>query len=304
MTFSPHPLTRPSNEPVRYIRNKDLLAEIHRSKCSFCSFLAPEYSRHDLIVGDVSAILDSIDAAKAKRASFLSTKEAKVLPASISQDDLVFRVMTGEHIPDDPNRKRRGKGPNEMQARTNFPPFKHYIIKDGVPFEVGRSHWKGGLQNGEFCIDHGRIGNRLAQMFMLLVERYSGRANWRGYSYVDEMRNHALLQLTMIGLQFDEFKSDNPFAFYTTVVRNCFTRVLNLEKRGQHIRDDLLMMHGAAPSFSRQIDHEMEQAKAAETPVPAAQTESEGVETTIIVPVKVPAKRGRKPGVKKAPVLT
>jgi hypothetical protein len=447
MTVNPQDNSyRSQTEPVKYIRNRDLLTEIHRSKSSYCSFIAPEYARYDLIVADVSDILKTIDAAKTKRAAGLSTKEAKVHPSSISEDDLIWRVMTGEHIPDDLNRKRRAKGPNEFQARTNFPPFKHYILKDGQPFEVGRSHWKGGLHNGEFSTDHGRIGHRLAQMFMLLVDRYSGRSNWRGYcvddqtealtqrgwvagdelrtddmilsykdkkltwstvksiyrdtyegnmfhltgsgmdalvtpghkfvtdtgikpvellcktdnvilsgegspdtilgatyiavpfsefsvtmepyngtvwcpeteygsfiarrngyayltgnSYVDEMRNHALLQLTMIGLQFDESKSDNPFAFYTTVTRNCFTRVLNLEKRGQHIRDDLLMMAGAAPSFSRQIDHEMEQAKAVETPV-VPTGEAEGTESTIIVPVKTPAKRGRKPGVKKAAV--
>ena len=36
----------------------------------------------------------------------------------------------------------------------------------------------------------------------------------------------------MIGLQFNEAKSDNPFAYYTTAaVNNSFTRVLNIEKK-------------------------------------------------------------------------
>ena len=83
------------------------------------------------------------------------------------------------------------------------------------------------------------------------------RSNWRGYTYVDEMRSHALLQLSQIGLQFNELKSQNPFAYYTAAVTNSFTRVLNLEKRNQNIRDDLLQENGQMPSWTRQIEHEM-----------------------------------------------
>jgi hypothetical protein len=95
-------------------------------------------------------------------------------------------------------------------------------------------------------------------MFLKLVERYSHRGNWRGYTYVDEMRGQALLQLSYIGLQFNEQKSDNPFAYYTAAVNNSFTRVLNLEKRNQMIRDDILIEQGHLPSYGRQIQHENE----------------------------------------------
>ena len=57
-------------------------------------------------------------------------------------------------------------------------------------------------------------------------------------------------------IQFDESKSQNPFAYYTAAITNSFTRVLNLEKRNQNIRDDLLQEAGQLPSFSRQLDHE------------------------------------------------
>ena len=95
-------------------------------------------------------------------------------------------------------------------------------------------------------------------MFLKLVERFSHRANWRGYTYVDEMRGQALVQLSQVGLQFNEAKSDNPFAYYTAAVNNSFTRILNLEKRNQMIRDDILIEQGHLPSYGRQIKHEEE----------------------------------------------
>ena len=66
------------------------------------------------------------------------------------------------------------------------------------------------------------------------------------------MRGQALLQLSQIGLQFDESKSSNPFAYYTAAITNSFTRVLNIEKKNQNIRDDILEMNGLNPSWTRQ----------------------------------------------------
>jgi hypothetical protein len=89
-------------------------------------------------------------------------------------------------------------------------------------------------------------------MFIKLCERYATRSNWRGYTYNDEMRSQALLQLSQIGLQFDESKSQNPFAYYTAAITNSFTRVLNIEKRNQNIRDDILELNNYTPSYTRQ----------------------------------------------------
>ena len=94
--------------------------------------------------------------------------------------------------------------------------------------------------------------NDLARMFIKLCQRYATRGNVRGYTYNDEMKGQAILQLTQIGLQFDASKSDNPFAYYTAAVTNSFVRIINLEKRNQNIRDDILEMNGMNPSWTRQ----------------------------------------------------
>jgi hypothetical protein len=138
-------------------------------------------------------------------------------------------------------------------VKCNFPPFQHYKVDaEGANYCVGKSHWLGDLATGKFSKDHGDMTKKLAHMFMKLCERYATRSNWRGYTYNDEMRSTALVQLSQIGLQFDESKSQNPFAYYTAAITNSFTRVLNIEKRNQNLRDDILEMNGLTPSYTRQ----------------------------------------------------
>lgn len=84
------------------------------------------------------------------------------------------------------------------------------------------------------------------------VARRNGKVFLTGNTYNDEMRSQALLQLSQIGLQFDESKSQNPFAYYTAAITNSFTRVLNIEKRNQNLRDDILEMNNLNPSYTRQ----------------------------------------------------
>ena len=258
-----------------YLNNKDMLKQIHISKSNFCWFEDRDlYHKFDIIIDNITGELNVkeeinalMDIARQNRADRLQ-KEAwdlntdkkkkqadfAVDPTSFNEEEIVFRVMTYEHIPDEPGRKQNPKTVADHKVKLNFPPYKHYILRNGEIAEVGISHFN---KNKEFDLESGRITATLANMYIKLVERYSQRANWRGYTYIDEMRGQALLQLTQIGLQFNEAKSDNPFAYYTAAVNNSFTRVLNIEKKNQGIRDDLLEKSGQAPSWTRQLEHEM-----------------------------------------------
>ena len=242
---------------INYINNKELLLEIHNSKKTFCSFLEPHHANYDAIVSNVDEIVpELIEKIRLKKSS--PRGKPSVPLDSIPFESIVIRVMTYEHIPLDPDRVRKSRVTDQSYSHTTFIPFKHYILLPDGPKEVCRSHWEGGFDNGHFVAYGGKINNRLAKMFMMLVDRYSRRGNFRGYTYVSEMRSLALVQLSQVALQFNESKSDNPFAFYTAIIRNCFVRIINLEKKAQNIRDDLLIRAGAKPSYTRQIDNELE----------------------------------------------
>lgn len=254
---------------IKYLTNKDLLREIHLSKNTYCSFVQPEYSEYDMIVPNLSKLnIRTIAEAKRTKAAILSkqayqkaqqldkkvsAKDFEIDYKKIKKQDLVFRVMTFDHVPLAPGRKKTLKNTADSHEKVNFPPFQHWKYDDNDNLIcVGKSHWKGDLFTGDFNKEHGQMTNNLARMFIKLCERYATRGNVRGYTYNDEMRGQAILQLTQIGLQFDESKSNNPFAYYTAAVTNSFVRIINIEKRNQNIRDDILEMNGMNPSWSRQ----------------------------------------------------
>jgi len=284
-------------KPVNYLNNKDILKEIHESKTTYCRFSQPEYHRYDFIVDmplepiekslEFALTPESIQLAKETRATRLSLEagiKESVSPDSIEFTDLVFRVMTWDHVPVAPKQPRKTvkkktakdifefvePDPDEIFAdlednttkaevddmvhvKVNFPPFQHFKFDETNTARcIGKSHWNGTLEEGEFSKDHGQITNKLARMYIMMCEKYAMKYNWRGYTYNDEMRNSAILQLTYVGLRFNEAKSANPFAYYTAAITNSFCRVLNTEKRSQNIRDDILEMNGLNPSWSRQ----------------------------------------------------
>ena len=269
---------------VNYLNNRDILKEIHASKNTYCWFRDRDLDhQYDLILPTVNKINQrTIVEARKNRADRIKRETGQVIDQKkIANTDLVFRITAWDHIPMAPKKITKAEAKKRKleeildlddvteddpladlidepvldmnHVRLNFPPFEHYrLAEDKTTFMVGRSHWRGDLATGEFCRDHGSMTRKLAMMFMKLCERYATRSNWRGYTYNEEMRGQALLQLSQIGLQFDESKSQNPFAYYTAAITNSFTRILNIEKKNQNIRDDILEINGLNPSWTRQ----------------------------------------------------
>ena len=288
--MSDTPITKPAKAlppkappRVNYLNNRDLLKQIHLSKNTYCSYRDPVTDhQYDIILPSLDRINQrTVAEARRNRADRLKRETGVVQnEKKIPNTDLVFRITCWEHIPWAPKKipkattkKKKLQDILELEetaddpladlvdeivldpthVRVNFPPFYHYrITEEKEPYLVGKSHWRGDWVTGEYSRDHGTMTPELARMFLKLCERYATRSNWRGYTYNEEMRGQALLQLSQIGLQFDESKSQNPFAYYTAAITNSFTRILNIEKKMQNIRDDILEMNGLNPSWTRQ----------------------------------------------------
>ena len=276
-----------SQRKVIYLNNRDILKQIHLSKNTYCTYLDPVNDhQYDIILPTVEKINQrTVAEARRNRADRIKKETGVVIdPKKIPNTDLVFRITCWEHIPMAPKKIPKSAttkkkklddifeldlveddlldlplpdepetGATAKYVRLPFPPFYHYRLDENKkPFLVGKSHWIGNLEKGEFSKDHGTMTRTLANMFIKLCDRYATRSNWRGYTYNEEMRGAALVQLSQIGLRFDESKSQNPFAYYTAAITNSFTHVLNSEKKNQNIRDDMIEINGLTPSWTRQ----------------------------------------------------
>ena len=162
----------------KYLNNRDLLKEIHRSKNSYCSYVDDEANVFDIILPSIEKInIRTVAQAKRERADRLAKnayteaveRGEKVKQAQFAVDwkkiqktDLVFRIVTFDHVPLEPGRKRSPKTVADHHERCNFPPFQHFKFDDKDNLIcVGKSHWVGGMANGHFSKDHGKINNKL-----------------------------------------------------------------------------------------------------------------------------------------------
>jgi hypothetical protein len=151
-----------------YLNNKDILKEIHKSKTTYCCFTNPEDSAYDMILPDVSKInkKNILQARKdrAERLAKLALEQAnldgtkhkldefEIKLKDVKDTDVVFRVMTWEHIPVDDVKSRKAAmkaleeeggiphseyddddldlAGNTKYVKCNFPPFFHYKVDD------------------------------------------------------------------------------------------------------------------------------------------------------------------------------
>lgn len=96
---------------------------------------------------------------------------------------------------------------------------------------------------------------KLARMLMTMVNRYADKPNWVKYTYLDELKQFAIMSLCMLWHKYDETRPNpNPFAYYTTVITNCFKQQIHKEKLPQKIKDAMLVEAGMTPSYGSQLE--------------------------------------------------
>ena len=152
--------------------------------------------------------------------------------------------------------------PTKCHTLNIFPQRKNFTRGECLDFHGGKNNGREFIGKGK--VYHPNFPTRPYKgkvwcpktEYGCFVARRNNTVYLTGNTYNDEMRSAALLQLSEVGLKFNEARSANPFAYYTATITNSFTRVLNLEKRNQNIRDDILQDGGYMPSFNRQLDDE------------------------------------------------
>ncbi len=97
-----------------YLNNKDILKEIHKSKTTYCTFTDAQYADYDMILPDFKSLnkKNILQGRKnrAERLAKLALEEAvakgekrkleefEIKYTKIPETDVIFRVMSWEHI--------------------------------------------------------------------------------------------------------------------------------------------------------------------------------------------------------------
>lgn len=82
-----------------------------------------------------------------------------------------------------------------------------------------------------------RIPEYVGKCLMMIAERLSRKPNFSGYSYRDEMVSDAIENCIMYGVNnFDPAKTNNPFAYFTQIIKFAFFRRIEKESKQQYIK--------------------------------------------------------------------
>lgn len=96
----------------------------------------------------------------------------------------------------------------------------------------------------------GQMTDELTKMIMMLTRRYSEHPWFVNYTYIDDMRSFALLTVVKFWDRFNFDKSNNPFAYFTQIIKRAFQQYKIQEKKHRTIRDSLLVEYGETPSYT------------------------------------------------------
>lgn len=92
----------------------------------------------------------------------------------------------------------------------------------------------------------GLASERLGELFKLHVDRYASSANFKGYTYLDEMKGMAILFLMKYANKFDdkkmvsEGKTPNAFNYCTTIIHRAFLQIIAKEKKHSELKDKII----------------------------------------------------------------
>jgi DNA-directed RNA polymerase specialized sigma subunit len=84
-----------------------------------------------------------------------------------------------------------------------------------------------------------QIPDPIVKKFFLIAEKILTQCNFSGYSFKDDMVQDALIHCIKYMKNFDADKSNNPFAFFTTLIINSFLQTLHKEKKANELRKRL-----------------------------------------------------------------
>lgn len=80
------------------------------------------------------------------------------------------------------------------------------------------------------------VPNYLADCFLLIAKKLGTRGNFSGYSYLEDMKSDGVINCIQYIRNFNPDKSNNPFAYFTQIIKFAFIRRIEHEKKQLYIK--------------------------------------------------------------------
>lgn len=122
---------------------------------------------------------------------------------------------------------------------SSSPRPKNYLNNDQLIVEIEKSRERFQRGHNKKRTPAESLTPELVNMLVLLVDKYASRWNWRGYSFIEDMKSEALLSLCQNALKFNPEKSDNGFGYYTQIIKYAFLTYMDREGKQSKIRDQI-----------------------------------------------------------------
>jgi len=85
----------------------------------------------------------------------------------------------------------------------------------------------------------GRISNQLGGILLQIAQNLASKGSFHGYTWRDDMVSDAVLTCVRYLHNFDpiRYESPNPFAYFTSIMRNAFLNYIRKQKKHSEIKD-------------------------------------------------------------------
>ena len=119
----------------------------------------------------------------------------------------------------------------------------HYV--DNKKFHQAMIDWKEKCKDAEEAGDEPpRITDYIGSCFLKIANGLSYRPNFINYTYRQEMISDGIENCLQYIKNFDQEKSNNPFAYFTQIIYYAFIRRIQKEKKQQEVKQKMIANYG------------------------------------------------------------
>lgn len=116
-------------------------------------------------------------------------------------------------------------------------------------------------EEGKLIPGTGKMSDELGKMIIQIANGLAQKPNYSGYTWLEDMKGEAVLTCIKYLRNFNPEKSQNPFAYITTICSNAFIAYITKQKKHSNIKNQLFekqdMMMSSIDDEEKAINYTM-----------------------------------------------